>query len=87
MNNHCIQNVQSSFSDHTAESFLSNYARALLYCDFKKIVTKWFAVTDMTAVTIAVLLHSSHSESKGDGFHTNERLNVEAEDRSATNRK
>ena len=51
-------------------NFLSNYARALLFCDLKEIVTESFAVTDMTAVTIAVLFRS---ESKGSGVHANER--------------
>ena len=37
--------------------------------DLKKIVTELFAVTDMTAVTSAVLFRS---ESKGSGFHANE---------------
>ena len=50
-------------------SFLSNYARALLYCDLKEIVTESFVVTDMTAVTSAVLFRS---ESKGSGFQVNE---------------
>ena len=39
------------------------------YC-IKEIVTESFAVTDMTAVTSAVLFRS---ESKGSGFHANER--------------
>ena len=51
-------------------NFFSNYARALLYCDLKNIVTELFAVTDMTAVTSAVLFRS---ESKDSGFHANER--------------
>ena len=42
----------------------------LLYCDFQKIVTKSFAVKDMTAVISAVLFRS---ESKGSSFHANER--------------
>ena len=50
-------------------NFLSNYARAPLYCDLKRIVTESFPVTDMTAATGAVLFHS---ESKGSGFHANE---------------
>ena len=49
---------------------LSNYARALLYCDLKEIVTESFAVTDITAMTGAVLFRS---ESKGSGFHANGR--------------
>ena len=42
------------------------------YCSViqKEIVTESFAVTEMTAVTSAVLFRS---ESKGSGFHTNER--------------
>ena len=36
----------------------------------KEIVIESFAVTDMTAVTSAVLFRS---ESKGSGFHANER--------------
>ena len=36
----------------------------------KEIVTESFAVTDMTAITNAVLFRS---ESKGNGFHANER--------------
>ena len=56
--------------DNTVEQFLNNYARALLSCDLKKIVTESFAITDMTAVTSAVLFHS---ESEGSGFHDNER--------------
>ena len=47
-----------------------NYARALLYGDLKEIVIESFAVTDMTAATSAVLFRS---ESKGSGFHANER--------------
>ena len=31
-------------------NFLSNYARALCYCDLKEIVTELFAQTDMTAL-------------------------------------
>ena len=41
-----------------------------MYCDLKEIVTESFAVTDMTAITSAVLFLS---ESKGSGFHANER--------------
>ena len=37
---------------------------------WKEIVIESFAVTDMTAVTSAVLFRS---ESKGSGFHANER--------------
>ena len=33
-------------------------ARALLYCDLKEIVTESFVVTDMTAVTSAMLFRS-----------------------------
>ena len=42
------------------------------YCAviLKEIVVKLFAVTDMTAVTFAVLFRS---ESKGSDFHANER--------------
>ena len=53
---------QSRFSDDTAEYSLSN-------CDFKKIVTELFAVTDMTDVTSAVLFRF---ENKSSGFHANE---------------
>ena len=48
-------------------NFLSNYARVLFVLAFKK---KLFAVTDMTAMTSALLFPS---ESKGSGFHVNER--------------
>ena len=40
---------------------------------FKKIVIESFAVTDMTAITSAVLFRP---ESKGSGFHANERPQV-----------
>ena len=42
----------------------------LLYCDSKEIVTESFVVTDMTAVTSAVMFCS---ESKVSGFNANER--------------
>ena len=64
-----FHSVQSSLNDHTVKYFLSNYARALLYCDLKEIITESFAVTDMTAVTSAVLFSS---ESKDSDFHANE---------------
>ena len=54
----------------TQLSNFKQYARALLYCDLKGIVIESFAVTDMTAITSAVLFRS---ESKGSGFHANER--------------
>ena len=39
----------------------------------KEIVKESFAVTDMTTAASAVLFRS---ESKGSGFHANERLNI-----------
>ena len=53
-------------------NFLSNYAPVQRYCIViqKETVTELFVVTDMTAVTSAVLFRS---ESKGSSFHANER--------------
>ena len=65
-----FHSVQSSLNDYTLKQFLSNYTGALLYCDLKEIVTESFAITDMTDVTGDVLFRS---ESKGSGFHANER--------------
>ena len=55
----------------TQLSNLTNYARALLYCDFKRNHYRIVCLTDMTIVTSAVLFRS---ESKGSGFYANERL-------------
>ena len=64
-----FHSVQSGLIHHKAEQFSSNYARALLCCDMKEIVTESFAVTYKTAVTSVVLFRS---ESKGSGFQANE---------------
>ena len=52
---------------------LSNFKqlRALLYGDLKKIVIESFAVTDMTTTVASAVLF--RFESKGSGFHADER--------------
>ena len=49
---------------------------------YKEIVTEFLAVTDMTAVTSAVLFRS---ESKGSGFHASERPYINSEVQTSCN--